>query len=49
MFRAIGVIMILWYTSSLFSQSFIALDRAMTATFGTVEVAAIASQKNFEK
>lgn len=40
MFRAIGVVIIIWYVSSLFNSSFVALDRALTATFETVEIAA---------
>ncbi|MCF7815504.1 MAG: hypothetical protein K9M10_01945 [Candidatus Pacebacteria bacterium] len=49
MFRAIGVLLILWYLSSLFSQSFLALDSALTASFQAVESAAVQSQKQFEK
>ncbi len=48
MFRAIGVILILWYLSHLFTQSFSALDGAMTATFETLEAAAIASREEIE-
>ncbi len=47
MFRAVGVILILWYLSHTISQSFLALDRALTAVFGTLEASAVASQKNF--
>ena len=49
MFRAIGVVIILWYLSSLFSNSFIALDRTLTASLGALETAAIVSQNQFEK
>ncbi len=48
MFRAIGVVIVLWYVSHLFTQSFFAIDRAATATFGTIEAAAIYSRKHFE-
>lgn len=48
MFRAIGVVIILWFVSRLFAQSFSALDGAMTATFETLEAAAIASREQFE-
>lgn len=47
MFRAIGLVIILWYVSSLFSQTFVALDRTATATLGAIEAAAIVSQKQF--
>jgi hypothetical protein len=48
MFRAFGVILILWYLSHTFAQSFLAFDRALTATFETLETAAVASRENFE-
>lgn len=41
MFRALGVILIVWYLSTLFTASFISLDRAATATFDAVEAAAL--------
>jgi len=47
MFRAIGVVIILWYLSSLFSQTFLALDRTATATLSALEAAAVASEKQF--
>lgn len=40
MFRAVGVILILWYLSSLFMQTFSAADDAFTATFEALEAAA---------
>jgi len=49
MFRAIGVVIILWYLSSLFSSSFLALDRTLTVSFGALEAASVASQKQFNK
>lgn len=48
MFRAIGVVIILWYISSLFAQSFRAADVAGKATFEALEAAAIASKQTFE-
>ncbi len=48
MFRALGVVIILWYVSRLFAQSFSALDGAMTATFETLEATAIASREHIE-
>ncbi len=47
MFRAIGVVIVLWYVSSLFANSFAAADRAFSATFRTLEIAAISSEKHF--
>ncbi len=48
MFRALGVVIILWYISHLFTQSFVALDYAGEATFQTLEAVVIASRQNFE-
>ncbi len=48
MFRAIGVVIILWYVSHLFAHSFLSLDSALSATFKTLEAAAVASQKRIE-
>ncbi len=48
MFRAFGVILILWYLSHTFTQSFFAFDKALTATFETLEAVARASRKDFE-
>jgi len=45
MFRAIGVIMILWYLSHLFGNSFQSLDKALTATFETLEATLVASRE----
>jgi hypothetical protein len=47
MFRALGVVIILWYVSSLFTNSFSAADRAFSATFHTLELAAIKLEKQF--
>jgi hypothetical protein len=49
MFRAIGVVIILWYLSSLFSQTFLALDKTLTASLSTIEAAALVSKEQFEK
>ncbi len=48
MFRAIGVILILWYLSHTFTQSFLAFDRAVTTAFETFEAVAVASRDDFE-
>lgn len=48
MFRALGVVLILWYLSHAFTQSFLAFDSALSATFRTLEAAALASQEKFE-
>jgi hypothetical protein len=48
MFRAIGVVIILWYVSHLFTQSFLSLDSALSESFETLEVAAVASRKHIE-
>ncbi len=48
MWRAIGFVIILWYASHLFTQSFAALDTAGKATFETLEAAALASRQNLE-
>ncbi len=49
MFRAIGIVLIIWFLSTQFSSTFSALDNAATATLNTVETAAILSQENMEK
>jgi len=49
MFRGIGVVIVLWYLSSLFSQTFLAFDRAATASLKALEAAAVASQEQFVK
>lgn len=47
MFRAIGFLIVLWGLSQYFAQSFVALDKAATASFETIEAAANASQQQF--
>lgn len=49
MLRAIGLIIVLWYTSILFSESFSALDAAGKATFEAIEAAAEASKSSFTR
>ncbi len=44
MFQAIGVVIIIWYLSHLFTQSFVAFDHTGKAVFEAVEAAAIASR-----
>jgi hypothetical protein len=48
MFRAIGFLIILWGLSLYFGSTIKAFDRAATATFNTVEVAALVSQSQME-
>jgi hypothetical protein len=48
MFRAIGVVLVLWYLSHTFNQSFLALDNMLTASFETIEAKAVASRVNFD-
>ncbi|HEX4799299.1 MAG TPA: hypothetical protein VFV22_02050 [Candidatus Paceibacterota bacterium] len=40
MFKSIGMILVIWYLSSLFSASFDAADRAISATFNALEATA---------
>lgn len=49
MFKAIGVVLILWYLSSVFTQTFSALDDTMTASLQMVEAAALHSRYEIEK
>lgn len=48
MFRAIGILIILWGLSLHFGSSIKAFDRAATATFETVEVAALVSKDRMQ-
>lgn len=48
MFRAIGFLIILWGVSLYFGSSIRALDQAATATFETVEVAAVVYRSQME-
>lgn len=49
MFRAIGVVIVLWYLTSLFSNTLHALDRAAVATLGAVEESANVSKEHITK
>lgn len=49
MFRALGVVMVLWYLSAQFTQTFRALDNALSASLETLEATAVASQKKVAK
>lgn len=44
MFKSIGMILVIWYLSSLFSASFDAADRAITATFNALEATACSAK-----
>lgn len=46
MFRAFGAVIVLWYLSTIFSQSFRSLDDALSASFETLEATAIMSREN---
>lgn len=48
MFRAIGLILLIWFLSGLFSGSFQALDSAATETFRALEAAAVNTQDTFK-
>lgn len=48
MFRAVGIILVLWYLSHQFTASFAALDEALTASLKTIEVAAETSRTQLE-
>jgi hypothetical protein len=47
MFRAIGIVIVLWALSGFFQSSFQALDSAATAVFNTIEVAARSAEFEF--
>lgn len=49
MFRAIGVVIILYALSQFFSNSFSALDGALTETFAALQVAATVSQDELKE
>jgi hypothetical protein len=46
MFKLIGVVIVLWYTSHLFTEAFTAFDSALGATFQTLEAAALKTREN---
>lgn len=45
MFRAIGLILVIWFLSTLFASSFTAFDKALTATFSVIETAALVREQ----
>ena len=49
MFRAIGVVIILVYLSSQFSQTFRALDRTLATSLGAFESITIVSENKLAK
>lgn len=49
MLRTIGLILLIWFLSGMFAQSFKAFDDAATATLGAVEVAANKTAENFDQ
>ncbi len=49
MFRAIGVLIILWGFSQFFTASFAAFDQMLTSVFGAIETAAEHSETSLEK
>jgi len=48
MFKAIGAILIIWFLSHQFVQSFSALDEAGSAVFLTIEAVAESTQLKFK-
>jgi hypothetical protein len=48
MFRSVGTILLIWFLYVIFTSSFTALDGALAATFHFIEVAAEASEHQFE-
>ncbi len=49
MFRAIGILIVLWGLSNFFSSAFMALDDAARESFKFVETAAVVSQAQMSK
>ena len=48
MFRAIGFVIALYAVTNIFSTSVISFERAIVATFETIETAAVVSTKQLE-
>lgn len=48
MFRAFGTVIVLWYLSTLFVQSFNSFDDALSASFETLEAAAVVSREHLK-
>lgn len=49
MFKAIGILIVLWGLSHFFATAFLALNDAATEVFHTLEMAAVASQEQLQK
>lgn len=49
MFRAFGFVVVLWYLSLLFSQTFQSADTALSESFKTLEASAIKGQEQLRK
>jgi hypothetical protein len=49
MFRSIGVVIVLWYLASLFSESFSAMDDALTASLHLVETTAERTEQELRR
>ena len=49
MFRAIGYLLLIWGVSIMLADAFSSFERAMVATFDTVETAALVSKTQIEK
>ena len=48
MFKAFGFVIVLWYLSLLFSQTFQSADSALSESFKTLEASAIKGQKQLQ-
>lgn len=48
MFKAIGLLILLWGLSQFFGSAFAALDSAARESFKTIEMAAIVSQQQLQ-
>lgn len=49
MFRAIGYVIIIYALATMLSDAFGAFERAIVATFETIEIAALVSQSQIEQ
>lgn len=48
-YRALGLIIALWALNNYFANTFVALDRAATASLGAIETAATQSSERMEQ
>ncbi len=48
MFKAIGTVIVLYAITQMMSSTFLAFENALTATFQTIEAAALLSQQQIE-